>query len=105
MSLPRGVRLASSPPALIIYCNSLWWNRFYLKGARAVCIGHIAIIGPRALEGDEKHELVHVEQYIREPLIHPFLYIIQNLLRGYEKNKYEVEAYRRAGNPYIKRMR
>lgn len=70
------------------------------KGVRAITNGHIIQLGPLELEKDLEHELIHVEQYEREPFIHPFLYWWQSHKYGYRKNKYEDEAYLRAGNVY-----
>jgi len=72
----------------------------YLKNARAMSIGHVVLLGPEIEDKDLEHELVHVEQYIREPIIHPILYYIELLGKGYRKNKYEDEAYKKAGNIY-----
>ena len=58
------------------------------------------LLGPHLEPGDIEHELVHVEQYYREPFIHPFLYVCQSMKYGYRNNKYEIEAYERAGNVY-----
>lgn len=62
--------------------------------------GHTIQLGPLEQEGDIDHELIHVEQAIREPFIHPFLYQLERVKHGYRKNKYECEAYSRAGNTY-----
>ena len=62
--------------------------------------GHIIQISPLEQDKELEHELVHVQQAIREPLIHPFLYALESHKHGYRNNKYEVEAYQRAGNKY-----
>jgi hypothetical protein len=45
-----------------------------MKNARASAIGHVVILGPNLEDKDLEHELIHVEQYERMPLIQPFLY-------------------------------
>ncbi|GMU74262.1 MAG: hypothetical protein AMXMBFR44_4590 [Candidatus Campbellbacteria bacterium] len=62
--------------------------------------GNVVQLAPTADEKDLEHELVHVKQYERAPLIHPLLYFIETLRYGYKQNKYEVEAYEKAGNLY-----
>lgn len=62
--------------------------------------GNVVQLGPNADEKDLKHELIHIRQYEREPLLHPLLYAIQKRKHGYRKNKYEEEAYSKAGNRY-----
>ena len=63
-------------------------------------VGHTIILNPRVEDKDLEHELVHVEQQLRAPLIQPFLYAYELMRVGYKDNKYEVEAYERAGNRY-----
>ncbi|HSX42150.1 MAG TPA: hypothetical protein VLE93_02245 [Candidatus Saccharimonadales bacterium] len=71
------------------------------KGIRALVNGSVVQLGPTADEKDLAHELIHVQQYEREPFIHPFLYTIESLTKGYSDNKYEVEAYSKSGSRYI----
>ncbi len=63
-------------------------------------VGHVILLNPRVEENDLEHEQVHVEQYQRFPVIFPFLYYFELLRMGYRNNKYEEEAYSRAGNIY-----
>ena len=67
---------------------------------RAATLGHVVILSNNLEKGDLEHELVHVEQYERMPVIFPFLYYLELIQKGYRKNKYEDEAYCRAGNLY-----
>ena len=71
-----------------------------MKNARAMTIGHVVLLGPNLENKDLEHELVHIEQYQRAPIIHPILYGLELMRRGYRNNKYEEEAYRKAGNIY-----
>lgn len=91
------------PIAIIFRVASFWWAFSYMKGARAMAIGNVVILGPNLEKGDLEHELVHVEQFDRNPLIQPILYLIELGRKGYRNNKYEVEAYTRAGNIYKER--
>ncbi len=93
----------ASPVTIIVHGASFWWTFGYLKGARAMAIGQVVILGPNFEQNDLEHELVHVEQSARAPLIHPILYFIELVRKGYRNNKYEVEAYSRAGNIYKER--
>jgi len=71
-----------------------------MKNARAMAIGSVVLLGSNALDKDLEHELVHVEQSQRMPFIFPILYYIELFRRGYRNNKYEYEAYSKAGNAY-----
>ena len=102
ISVPTAIRLNKSPFAIIFKVKSLWWAVGYLKNARAVTIGHVVLLSPKIENGDMEHELVHVWQYGRAPLIHPVLYLVELIRKGYRNNKYEVEAYKIAKNIYKK---
>ncbi len=101
VSVPKSVKLHARPHAVIMTVKSLWWAVGYARGARATAIGHVVLLGPKIKEKDLEHELVHVEQHERAPLIQPLLYFIEVIKNGATpKNKYEAEAYQRAGNVY-----
>ena len=101
-SLPIRVSFSSNPLALIVYTKTLWWtNVGYMKGARAAAFGHVVLLGPKTEDKDLKHELIHVEQHQRRPLLQPFFYYYEQLTNGSDmNNKYERAAYERAGNVY-----
>ena len=96
----KGIRFTKNPYAFIINVKKFWWVFGYMKGARAMTIGHVVLLGPDLESKDLEHELIHVEQYQRMPLIYPVLYYIELMRRDYRNNRYEDEAYRRAGNVY-----
>ncbi len=103
VSIPVDLQSNRRPLALVFNVKSFWWYTWQpkMKGARAMAIGHVVLLGPNVLEHDLEHELIHVEQAVRIPLIHPILYTIESFRKGYRENKYEKEAYGRAGNLYI----
>ena len=100
LSIPRRVEFRKRPISIIIKVRSFWWYKWQpaKKEIRAITNGHTIQLGVLEKPKDLEHELVHVEQAIREPLIHPLLYTIENMRHGYIENKYEKEAYGRAGN-------
>lgn len=98
--LPNSIRLNRKPFALIIKVRRESFGFGYMKGWRGMTVGHVVILNPREEEKDLEHELIHVEQQIRTPLIQPVLYTIELLRKGYRNNRYEEEAYSRAGNTY-----
>lgn len=105
LSVPKSVKWHARPYAAIITVKSLWWAIGYMKRARAVAIGHIVILGPEIEEKDPEHELIHIEQHERMPLVQPLLGLIEIIKHGASsKNKYEAEAYQRAGNVYKGRV-
>ena len=86
--------------AIILNVRSLWWTFSYAKNARAATFGNVVLLGPLVEDKDLEHELVHIEQFMRMPLIFPLLYYWELFNKGYRKNKYEIEAYTKAGNVY-----
>jgi hypothetical protein len=100
LSAPTAIRWNSNPKAIILNVKEFWWAKGYLKGARAAAIGNVVLLSPRTEQKDLEHELVHVEQHQRMPLIQPILYTIELLRNGYRNNKYEMEAYAKSGNTY-----
>lgn len=72
----------------------------YPMRIRGAALGNVVLLGPRELPNDLEHELVHVEQFARYPFIFPFLNTVEYVKHGYCKNRFEDEAYARAGNAY-----
>lgn len=103
ISLPKRLTISKKPFAFVWRVSSFWWAKILpaKKGVRGMALGHVVMLGPLEREKDLEHELVHVEQYVREPFVHFILYNIEYLQNGYRNNKYEVEAYDRAGNLYL----
>lgn len=71
-----------------------------MKGLRATAMGNIVLLGPNLEDKDLEHELIHVEQHMRYPLIFPLLFWLELYRHGYRKNRFEREAYDKAGNIY-----
>lgn len=103
ISIPTKIEFLSTPKAIVLHVYSFWWYSWLpkAKGVRGMAIGNIVLLGRNVLKGDLEHELVHISQFEKEPLIHPFLYEYENMKYGYRNNKYEKEAYKKAGNIYI----
>jgi hypothetical protein len=100
LSVPSSTSIRVEKFTFIVSVRKLWWAVGYLKGARAVTIGQAILLGPKIEPGDLAHERVHVAQYQRQPLIHPFLYAFELAKNGYRNNRYEQEAYAVAGKYY-----
>lgn len=100
ISLPKSVVTDWHNKAIIITAKSFWWSFGYLKNMRAATIGHIILLGQKLEDRDLDHEIIHVSQYARLPLVYPFLYYWELTTKGYKNNKYEIEAYQKAGNIY-----
>ncbi|TSC90048.1 MAG: hypothetical protein G01um10142_490 [Parcubacteria group bacterium Gr01-1014_2] len=66
-------------------------------------IGHAILLSHKIIDRDLEHEIVHVRQHERIPIIQPILYWVELLKKGYRNNKYEIEAYRVSGSKYKER--
>jgi hypothetical protein len=100
VSIPSTIEFRKNPYAIVMKIERFWWVFGYLKNTRAMAIGHVVLLSPKIENRDLEHELVHVRQYERMPLVQPILYCIELFRKGYRNNKYEDEAYRVAGNVY-----
>ncbi|OGG47737.1 hypothetical protein A2761_02495 [Candidatus Kaiserbacteria bacterium RIFCSPHIGHO2_01_FULL_51_33] len=100
ISLPKKVKAVESPRAIVLEVKSFWWTFGYFKNARAVTIGHCVLLSLTIRPRDLEHELIHVLQFARAPIIYPALYYVELIRKGYKNNKYEEEAHRIAGNVY-----
>ena len=92
-SLPTNISFTSNPISIVLRVRKLWWAIGYMRGARAVTIGSVVILGENIKTHDLDHELIHIKQYQRLPIIFPLLYYIELIRKGYKENKYEIEAH------------
>src|SRR3989338_7860345 len=103
LSAPHRAALSKNPPAVIFYIKSFWWYWWLpgKSGVRAITWGHVVMMSTYADDLDLTHELIHVEQHMRWPLIFPLLYFFEMLQYGGTiENKYQKEAYTRSGSRY-----
>lgn len=100
LSGPYDVKLVKNPYALVFEVKGFWWAFGFLKKARAITIGHIILLGPRLLKNDLEHEIIHVEQCDRYPVIFPVLYLYERIRKGYRQNRFEDEAYTLSNSVY-----
>jgi hypothetical protein len=73
---------------------------FLPKGWRGFALGHIVALNPKEEPNDLEHELIHVDQHRKYPLIQPGMYLFENLTKGYRNNRFEIEAYGKSGSIY-----
>lgn len=87
ISFPYHVQLIKNPYALVFKVKKFWWVFGYMKNARAMTIGHVILLGPRELKNDLEHEIIHVKQSERYPLIYPLFYLYELLIKGVRQNR------------------
>ena len=97
-SFPKIVRFDLKRFAIVFTVKDIWWMK---KSVRAATICQVVILTDKTIKNDLEHELIHVEQALRTPFIHPILYQLELINKGYKNNKYEVEAYARSKSQYI----
>jgi hypothetical protein len=102
ISWPRSVQVDHKPFSVVFSVRSFWWKTWLKsqRGVRAATCGQVILLSPRADDMDLAHELIHVDQYLHEPLIHPLLYLYESYKHGYQQNRYEIEAYTKSGSRY-----
>lgn len=64
------------------------------RPASAVALGRTIVVHPTAVLTDRllRHELAHVRQWQRNPVLFPILYVWNHFRYGYRENPFEVEA-------------
>ncbi len=100
LSGPASIKFNLKPLAIVFEVKSFWWKGWYLKNARAMTVGNIILLSPKILKNDFEHELIHIKQYQKYPLIYPALYYYEFFKKGYKQNKFEDEAYRLSKSIY-----
>lgn len=100
LSGPYSFKLNKNPLAFVFKVRSFWWSFGYLKKARAITIGYIIFLSPKELKNDLEHEIIHVKQCERYPMIFPFLYTYERIRKGYRNNRFEDEAYTLSESAY-----
>ncbi len=93
LSGPYDFKLSKDPIAFIFKVKNFWWVFSWMRNSRAMTIGHIILLGPKILKNDFEHEIIHVKQCERYPVIFPLLYLYEMLTKGYRQNRFEDEAY------------
>lgn len=93
LSGPYSFKLVKNPIAFVFKVKKSWWAFGYMKHARAMTIGHIILMSPKELKNDFEHEIIHVKQSERYPVIYPLLYLYELLTKGVRQNRFEDEAY------------
>lgn len=67
---------------------------------RAATTGHVILLTDKTMKNDLEHEIIHVRQYQKYPVIFPVLYYYETFKKGYRKNRFEDEAYTISGSHY-----
>jgi hypothetical protein len=100
LSVPLSIELISDRLAIIIWVSTI---RFVSKDVVGLTCGHIILVKTSIRTADSQfvyalklHELTHVDQFDRFWGTFPIFYIIEHLRKGYENNRFEVEARKNA---------
>ncbi len=105
LSLPKKIEFSRKPPAIIFHVRSFWWYSWIprFKKVRGITNGHVISVNDEVDDLDVKHELIHVEQYMKYPFIFSVIFLYEQLIHGFgpERNRFEKEAYGRSGSRYL----
>lgn len=78
---------------LLIFVKRLWVTEVFLKRRTyGLVLGNIIILSQYADKKTLIHEIKHIEQFKKMPLIFPVLYLYESYKYGYANNKFEIEA-------------
>lgn len=94
LSLPQGIRMDKVQFVMVMNVKRLWINDIFLRRrVRGFTLGNTVLLSDAFDNKTYNHEIVHVKQFIKMPLIFPLFYLAESIKNGYQDNKYEVEAY------------
>jgi hypothetical protein len=99
---PYSVSFQTNPIALLFKVHKCWWGVGPYKYMRAATIGHVILLTDKTLKNDFEHEIIHIRQQEKYPLIFWFLYFWETLRKGYRQNRFEEEAYTKSKSYYGK---
>jgi len=95
---PVNIRANKRPIVIVVYVQRLWLNEIFLRRrARGFTLGNTVLLDRRTDSTTYDHEMVHIRQFEKWPLVFPLLYCIQCAGKGYKRDKYEEEARKVSG--------
>ena len=90
ITVPRKMETGTLYLALIVKVRRLWINELFLGHRVKGCpLGNVVLLSDAADSSTYNHEVVHLEQFTRIPLLFPLFYILESMKSGYRANKYE----------------
>jgi len=93
VSLPANVKINRTPTVIVVYVKRLWLNEIFLRRrVWGFTLGNTVLLDKQADGSVYNHELVHIRQFERLPLVFPLLYCVECVRKGYRRNEYEEEA-------------
>lgn len=93
---PTSIKIDKAKPVIIIKVKRLLVNEIFLKRrVRGFTLGNTVLLSDAADSNTYGHEVVHVEQFTKVPLLFPLFYLVESMKNGYQANKYEKEACQR----------
>ncbi len=100
--MPYSIRYNLEYHAIIIRVKNTWILDMMpgYRHWRWITMWNVVVLNHREEYWDELHECIHVEQFMRYPGILPLLYQIETWKHWYRKNRFEDEAFTRAGNKH-----
>src|SRR3989338_1675608 len=93
---PASIKMDKAELVIIVKVKRLWVNEIFLRRrCRGFTLGNTVLLSDVANSNTYGHEVVHVEQFTKMPLLFPLFYLVESMKNGYQTNKYEKEAYQR----------
>jgi len=95
LSLPKNFKVDKARLVVAIGVRKLWLIKIFIgRDPRGLTLGNIVLLAQTS-DDIYKHETVHVNQFLKMPLIFPIIYLVESAKKGYHNNQYEVEVRRR----------
>lgn len=85
---------------IIMKVKRLWVSEIFLgQRVGGFTLGNTILLSNAADDNIYGHEIIHVKQFTKLPIIFPVLYLLEFVKNGYYDNRYEREAYQKSNKP------
>lgn len=96
ISLPKNVKLNPKELVLTVKVKWLWLSSLIInRKVRGLTMGNVIMISNASINATFNHEMTHIKQFQKVPLLFPLLYCVEFMKSGYRQDEYEKEAYKR----------
>ncbi|MEK7138022.1 MAG: hypothetical protein AAB787_00795 [Patescibacteria group bacterium] len=93
ISLPQNFKFNHQNLVIVAKVKWLWLSSFLIgRKVRGLTLGNVIMLSNAAIDKTLNHEMTHIKQFQRFPLIFPLLYCLDFAKNGYQANKFEIET-------------
>ena len=96
ISLPRSLKLDYKKFVLVIKVRQLWLSGLIIgRKVKGLTMGNVMMLSDASISATYSHEMTHIKQFRKIPLLFPLFYCLEFVKNGYRQDQYEKEAYKK----------